>query len=108
MTCRALARLRSPFRVGARGHFPGGGVTLANEGGMSEAVLWMCNVPLRASGGSVGLPDAVSWGKVLGVWELRGDFCYICAGADVGVGTRRRPNPGGYREMGEQQALCAG
>jgi len=31
-------------------------------------------VPLRASGGSVGLPDAVSWGKVLGVWELRGDF----------------------------------
>ena len=41
----------------------------------------MCNVSLRASGGSVGLPDAVSWGKVLGVWELRGDFCYICAGA---------------------------
>ena len=29
---------------------------------------------LRASGGPVGLPDAVSWGKVLGVWELRGDF----------------------------------
>lgn len=39
MTCRALARLRSPFRAGARGHFPGGGVTLANRGGMSEAVL---------------------------------------------------------------------
>lgn len=30
---------RFPFRTAARGHSPGGGVTLANEGGMSEAVL---------------------------------------------------------------------
>ena len=87
-------------------HSPKGGLHFARLREQFECTY------LFIPGGPIGLPGIVSSGgfrieKLDGYGNCIEILLYLCR-CRCETGTCRRPDPGGYWEVGEQRALCAG